>query len=79
MKIDADSPLAQAVNHALAARWEQMRGVKFMIGIPDDPTDEDIRRILLFLERGHYPAKLLVKMVWVDQYWDEDKSVLSGV
>lgn len=79
MKIDADSPLVQAVNQAVAARWEAMRGVKFEIGIPDDPTDADIRRILLFLERGHYPAMLAVKMVWVDRYWDEDKSVLSSV
>ena len=51
-------------------RWEQMRGVRFEIGIPDDPTDEDIQRVLCFLELGHYPVTLTVKMVWVDRYWD---------
>jgi hypothetical protein len=71
--------LGDALQEYMSARWEPMRGVRLMVGIPDDPTDEDIRRILLFLERGHYPAMLAVKMIWVDRYWDEDKSVLSPV
>lgn len=71
--------LGDALQEYMSARWEPMRGIKFNAGIPDEPTEADIRRILLFLELGHYPAMLAVKMIWVDRYWDEDKSVLSGV
>jgi hypothetical protein len=53
--------------HDINDVYNHLRGVTFMIGIPDEPTDEDIRRILLFLEWVSYPAMLAVKLTWVDQ------------
>ena len=71
--------LGEALQEYMSMRWEHMHGIKFEIGIPDDPTDEDIRRILLFLEWGHFPANLSRKLIWVDRYWDEAKAVLNKV
>lgn len=31
--------------------WHNLRNVKFMIGIPEEPTDAEIARVLLFFER----------------------------
>lgn len=59
--------------------WHKFRGVRFEVSIPEEPTLEDMSRILLFLEWGYYPANLSEKMVWVDRYWDEDFGVLSSV
>jgi hypothetical protein len=38
-----------------------------MIGIPDDPTDVDICRILLFMELVLLPESLVMVLKWVDQ------------
>jgi hypothetical protein len=47
--------------------WRNMIGVRFMIGIPEVPTDAEIARVLLFLEPlGDELVPFMANMGWVD-------------
>lgn len=59
-----------------------MRGVRFRIGIPDDPSDVDIARILLFLEQSAHiewirglrekEPLFTTRLRWLDTFLDYD-------
>ena len=54
--------------------WQNMIGVRFMIGIPEVPTDAEIARVLLFLEPlgGEY-VPFMENMGWVDDIADRQE------
>jgi hypothetical protein len=59
-----------------------MQGVQFAVGIPEDPTDADIARILLFLEQSAHiewirglrekEPLFTTRLRWLDTFLDYD-------
>jgi hypothetical protein len=57
--------------------WQNMQGVKFSVGIPEMPTDANIARVLLFLERC-WLARLHdfeLQLSWIDTVVNNEQAL----